>query len=78
MKVAVAVKPEGCNDPSLVIKNLLSWVNKNGYIVMGKMRQSVLDGQKGNYQKLRTEFLLPVDEIHYKNRVTMEMDPCYM
>ena len=78
MKVAVAIKPEGCNDPTSIINGLFSWVNKKGYIVIGRMHQTVMDGGKGSYHKLRTEFMLPVDSLHNKSRITLTTDPCYM
>jgi hypothetical protein len=78
MKVAVAVKPEGCNDPTSIINDLFSWVNKKDYVVIGRMRQTIMDGGRGSYHKLRTEFILPVDSIHNKSRITLTTDPCYM
>lgn len=78
MKVAVAIKPEGCNDPTSIINGLFSWVNKKGYIVIGRMHQTIMDGGKGSYHKLRTEFVLPVDNLHNKSRITLTTDPCYM
>ncbi|MBN1973970.1 MAG: GyrI-like domain-containing protein [Sedimentisphaerales bacterium] len=78
MKVAVAIKPEGYYDPSIIIEDLFSWVNKKGYVVMGKMRQAVLNGGNGGYRNLRTEFLLPIGELSHKNQLTLMMDPCYI
>jgi len=78
MKVAVAVKPEGDGDPTEVIADLFSWINKKGFVVKGRMRQTVLDGSKGSYRKLRTEFVIPIEELTEKNQITLTMDPCYM
>ncbi len=78
MKVAVAVKPEGDNDPTAVIANLLTWINKKGYVVRGRMRQTVLNGGKGSYYKLKTEFMVPIDQLTGKDCPTLTMDLCYM
>ncbi|MEJ2648221.1 MAG: hypothetical protein P8016_07430 [Sedimentisphaerales bacterium] len=69
MKVAV---------PTEVIADLFSWINKKGFVVKGRMRQTVLDGSKGSYRKLRTEFVIPIEELTEKNQITLTMDPCYM
>jgi effector-binding domain-containing protein len=78
MRVAVAVKPEGDGDPTEVIANLFSWINEKGFVVKGRMRQIVLGGSKGSYHNLRTEFIIPIEELPEKNRLTLTMDPCYM
>ena len=78
MKVAVAVKPEGITNPTKIISNLFSWINENDYIILGRMRQSVLYGDKGDYSKLKTEFMIPIDAMPNSNRLTLTLDPCYM
>lgn len=78
MKVAIAVKPEGDNDPTEILAELFSWINQKGFIVKGRMRQIVLNGSKGNYRNLKTEFIIPIDDIPAKNQLTLTMDPCYM
>ena len=78
MKVAVIVKPEGDNDPTEVISDLFSWINEKGFVVKGRMRQIVLSGSNGSYRNLKTEFIIPIEELPAKNRLTLTMDPCYM
>ncbi|MBN2589904.1 MAG: GyrI-like domain-containing protein [Sedimentisphaerales bacterium] len=78
MKVAVAVKPEGFNDPTSVLTELFTWINKKGYVVRGRMRQSIQNENKGYYKNLRTEFLIPIDKINYKDFPTLTINPCYM
>ena len=77
MKVAVAAKPEGCCDPTSVLVDLFTWINKKGYVVKGKMRQSYLNG-KGNYNNLNTEFMIPVDKLTDNDYCILSIDPCYM
>jgi hypothetical protein len=38
MNVTVASKPLGQADPEPVIRHLYSWINKQGYIVAGRLR----------------------------------------
>jgi effector-binding domain-containing protein len=78
MKVAVAQKPQGYHDPTRIIADLFTWINKKGYVARGRMRQLIHDGDKGNYEKLRTEFIIPIDEISDDSFPTLMMNPCYM
>ena len=78
MRVAVAVKPEGFEDATPVIADLFAWINKNGYIVRGRMSQSFIDEGKGCYKNLRTEFFIPIDNLSYKDFPTLRVNPCYM
>ena len=77
MKAAVAIKPEGKDNPTEIISSLFTWINKNNYVVKGRMQQIVKRG-KGEYQKLRTEFIIPIDKNSNENEMTLLLDPCYM
>ena len=78
MKVAVAVKPEGKNDPTEIIEDLFSWINKKGFVVKGRMKQNILNRGNGAYHTLKSEFLIPIGDLQDKYRLTLTMDPCYM
>ncbi len=60
MKFAVAVKPQGQTNPEPVISGLFSWINQKGYVTVGRMWQSVLINETGDYVKMKTEFMVPV------------------
>lgn len=60
-KVAVAVKPRGYTNPVPVIQNLYSWINSKGYIVTGRMWQTVINSCGGDYSAMETEFMIPID-----------------
>lgn len=78
MKVAVAAQSQAKNNSTETIANLFIWINKKGYIVKGRLRQTVLNRGKGHFDSLKTEFLIPVGRLHDKNLLTLTLDPCYM
>ena len=78
MRVAVAIKPEGYDDPTSILMDMFTWIDKEGYVVKGRMRQTILNGCKGHYKNLRTEFLIPIDKFNDKDFPVLMMDPCYM
>jgi effector-binding domain-containing protein len=62
MKFAVAVKPQGLTNPGAVISGLFSWIYREGYVVAGRMWQSVPVNvnEMGNYIGMKTEFMVPI------------------
>ena len=60
MNVAVASEPLGQVDPEPVIHHLYSWINKRGYIVAGRLWQSVVCNGTGEYPQMSTRFMIPV------------------
>ena len=78
MKAAVAIKPGGYYNTNDIITNLLAWISRKGYVVRGRMREILLRGGDEKYRLLKSEFLIPIDESHAKDRLTITMDPCYM
>ncbi len=78
MKVAVAAQPNGDSNSNEIIANLFTWINKKGYVVKGRMRQTVLNSINSSYGEQKTEFFIPVDRLPAKNHLTFTMDSCYM
>lgn len=78
MKAAVAIKPDGYYNSNEIITSLFAWISKKGYVVTGRMRQTLLNCGKEGYDMFRTEFLVPIDASHAKNRLTLQMDPWYL
>ncbi len=78
MKVAVAIKPLGFNDPTSVITELFKWIDKKGYVVRGKMHQLIPNEGNGYYKNLKTEFVIPVEKINCKDFPTLTINPCFL
>jgi effector-binding domain-containing protein len=66
MKFAVAVKPQGQTNPEPAISSLFSWINQEDYVIAGRIWQSVLSNETGDYIKMKTEFMVPI-----KHRTTV-------
>lgn len=60
MSVAVAAKNFGQADPEPVIHRLYAWINRHGFVIAGRLRQSIICDETGNYAQMSTEFLIPV------------------
>jgi effector-binding domain-containing protein len=60
MTVAVAVKPEGQNDPEPAIRSLYAWIDQHGYRIAGGLWQTVFCDASRDYAQMRTEFMIPV------------------
>lgn len=60
MKVAVATKMPGQADPEPVIQCLYSWINKRGYVIVGRLWQSIVCNKTGDYAQMSTEFIIPI------------------
>jgi len=60
MKFAVAVKPQGQINPESVISGLFTWINREGYVTAGRIWQSVVSNETGDYDGMKTEFMVPI------------------
>lgn len=60
MSVAVVAKSVGQADPEPVIHRLYAWINQQGYVIAGRLRQSIVCNKTGDYAQMSTEFLIPV------------------
>jgi effector-binding domain-containing protein len=60
LKFAVTVKPQGITNPESVISGLFSWISRRGYVTAGRMWQSVLKNETGEYIEMKTEFMVPI------------------
>lgn len=63
MQVAVAVKPQGQFQPGYAIESLYSWINRNGYLAVDRLWQSVIENETGDYKEMKTEFIIPIEKI---------------
>ncbi len=63
MQVVVATKPQGQSQPGYVIESLYSWINRNGYLAVDRIWQSVIENKTGDYKKMKTEFIIPIEKI---------------
>lgn len=60
MSVAVVAKGYGQADPEPVIHRLYTWINQQGYVIAGRLRQYIVCNETGDYAQMSTEFLIPV------------------
>jgi DNA gyrase inhibitor GyrI len=63
MQVVVATKPQGQSQPGYAIESLYSWINRNGYFAVDRIWQSVIENKTGDYKKMKTEFIIPIEKI---------------
>jgi effector-binding domain-containing protein len=61
MEVAVALKPEGIADPSVIYDGLSEFITKQGYVGLDSPSEVFLtNGMGGNYAQMKTEIMIPV------------------
>jgi len=64
MNVAVAVKPEGLADPSVIYNNLHTWIFNQGYMAVdGPCEIFLTNAMSGNYAQMKSEIMIPVEKF---------------
>jgi len=64
VKLAVAKKPQGQEDPSAIYEQLYTWIYKGGYVHIEDPQEKFLsNASAGNYAKMRTEIMIPVMKV---------------
>lgn len=64
MELAVAIKPEGQADPSLIYDKLYTWIFKQGYISTESACETFLTNVRaGNYAQMKSEIMVPIEKL---------------
>ncbi len=64
MDVAVAVKPEGVEDPNTIYENLGLWMHKEGYAAAENPIEIFLTNSlTGSYAQTKSEIMIPVEKF---------------
>ncbi len=67
MKVVVAPKPAGIDDPSKIHQKMHSWIYKNGYLPTdGRCETFFTNSETIDYKQMETEIMIPVKKLPKK------------
>jgi len=64
VKLAVAKKPEGQEDPSAIYEQLHIWIYESGYVHIEDPQEKFLsNASAGSYAQMKTEIMIPVMKV---------------
>jgi len=64
VKLAVAQKPEGREDPSAIYEQLHIWIYESGYVHIEDPQEKFLsNASAGSYAQMKTEIMIPVMKV---------------
>lgn len=64
VELAVAVKPEGQQDPAPIYERLYTWIYKAGYVHIEDPREIFLtSASSGDYARMKSEIMVPVSKL---------------